>query len=455
MFQITRRRLALWDTLVTAVLLILFAMGVYLYVYKTLVDRIDDTLKHVVEIIEPSLIIEDVSLAEGKYKVNVEASFRQNLTTTNQVEDDHIDLEWFSPNGEILWQSLTERLSIPLSFHSGGKTIRISDDYLLRQVTKRVEIGRYVLGYLRVSHPLFDLIKPIRQLIIDLSLGIGLVILSVAGIGWFLSGIAIKPVKESYQSLKQFTADASHELRNPITAIKTNTQSLLFYPQIPREIQNKQLKIIDRLTERLNNLVNDLLFLARSDSGIVAPIWQIIPLDALLLEVVEEQKIIAQPKKINLNLEIINNNLNIILNNNSQKTEDLFNVKGEWNQLNRLFSNLINNALSHSYDVNNPHKKIKVQVILQLIKKQNKSYCQVQVKDNGIGIPADLLPHLFERFYRGDSARSQSKDLDDYSTGLGLAISLAIAENHQGQIKVESIVNQGANFIVTLPVTVS
>ncbi len=452
MFQTTRRRLALWYTLVTAVLLILFALGIYAYVYKTLIDRIDDTLKHVVEIVEPSLIIENVGVNEGKYRVNVDTSFRPNLSTTNQVENDHIDLEWFSPNGELLWQTLKEPLPIPLSSHSGGKTIRISDDYLLRQITKKFEIGRYVLGYLRVSHPLFDLIKPIRQLVIDLSLGILLVIISVAGIGWFLSGIAIKPVKESYQSLKQFTADASHELRNPIATIKTNIQSLLNYSQIEPEIERKQLHIIERLTDRLNNLVNDLLFLARNDSGIIKPVLQPIPLDALLLEVVEEQKIIAQQKSIDLTLEIINYDANIFPIESVQKEEDLFTIQGDWAQVHRLFTNLISNALSHSFNSTNIASKIKVQVILKLVKKQKKTYCQVEVKDNGIGITSDRLPYLFDRFYRGNYARSQVNNRENYSTGLGLAIALAIVENHQGQIQVESVVNQGSNFTVILPI---
>jgi two-component system, OmpR family, manganese sensing sensor histidine kinase len=446
MFQTTRRRLAIWYTTVTAVLLIIFAVGIYGYVYKTLIDRIDDTLKHVIEIIEPSLIIDEVSANDGKFRVNLEASFYQHPNTTNQVEDDHIDLEWFSPNGELLWQTLEDSLPISLSFNSGGKTIRISDDYLLRQITKRVEIGRYVLGYLRVSHPLFDVVKPIQQLIIDLSLGIILMIISVAGIGWFLSGIAIKPVIESYQSLKQFTADASHELRNPIATIKTNIQSLLSYPETDINSQQKQLKILERLTERLNNLVNDLLFLARNDSGIIQPNFSLIPLDALLLEVVEEQKIIAQQKNINLSLIIINDDS--ILDNSP---EDLFAINGDWGNITRLFTNLISNAIIHGIDYENKHKNLSIKVILKIVKKQHKNYCQTEIIDNGIGIPESILPHLFDRFYRGDFSRSQRNDNSNFSTGLGLAIALAIVENHQGKIAVESKINQGTNFIVNLP----
>lgn len=440
MFQATRRRLAIWYTTITAILLIIFAIGVYSYVYTTLVDRIDDTLKHVLEIVEPSLIIERGEKEGEKYKVNLEGSFYQHPLATNQVEDDHIDLEWFSEDGELLWQTLQTPLPIPLSFNSGGKTIRISDDYLLRQITKKVEVGPYILGYIRVSHPLFDIVKPIRQLIIDLSLVIILMIISTAGIGWFLSGIAIKPVIESYQSLKQFTADASHELRNPLATMKTNIQSLLTYPNLDFSHQEKQLKIVERLIERLNNLVNDLLFLARNDSGITKPNFSSLPLDALLLEVVEEQKIIAKEKNISLSLEIIDIQENI-------KSENLFTINGNWDQINRLFTNLISNGIIHNQNYTN-NDNLQIKVILKLIKKQHKYYYQVEVKDNGRGISEDILPHLFDRFYRGDNARSYD---NNYSTGLGLAIVRAIVESHQGKIKVESKINQGSNFIVTFP----
>lgn len=443
MFQATRRRLAIWYTSITAIFLIIFATGIYGYVYKTLLDRIDDTLKHVIEIVEPSLIIEEVAISEGKYRINLEASFYQHPHATNQVEDDHIDLEWFSPNGELLWQTLEKPLPIPLSFHTGGKTIRISDDYLLRQITKRIEKGRYILGYLRVSHPLFDLVKPIQQLIVDLSLGILFLIISVGAIGWFLSGIAIQPVKESYQSLKQFTADASHELRNPLATIKTNIQSLLSYPDSDIINQQKQLKILDRLTERLTNLVNDLLFLARNDSGIINCNFSKIPLDALLLEVIEEQKIIAQSQDIDLIFEILDSEINY-----EDTEEEAYTILGDWNQLNRLFTNLISNSIIHGRNEEKKPDKLIIQVQLSSYKKHNKIHYQVEVKDNGVGIKESMLPHLFERFYRGDSARSNS-NLNYSSTGLGLAIALAIVENHHGKITVESQENQGSKFSVT------
>jgi OmpR-family two-component system manganese-sensing sensor histidine kinase len=453
MFQATRCRLALWYTAVTAILLCLFATGVYLYVRTTLIDRIDDTLKHVVEIVERSLVIENVTLAQGKYRVNLEASFRQNTEAVDVVEEDHIDLEWFGPNGELLWSNLSESLPIPLCFNSGAKTIHISSDFLLRQVTKRIQIGRYILGYLRVSHPWFEVTKPIRQLSVDLSLGISLMIISVAALGWFLSGIAIKPVRESYQSLKQFTADASHELRNPIAMIQTNIQMLLSYPDTEAETQQRQLKVLERLAQRLGNLVNDLLFLARSDSGIVKADYQPVPLDALLIEVIEEQKIIAEQKGIKLLLKIVTADADNHHQAQIEMDEEIFTIQGDWNQLVRLFTNLISNALEYAMTAGENRHDLVVEVILKEIKKQQKNYLQIQVKDNGIGIPEQALPYLFDRFYRLDTSRSSSGKNSFSGTGLGLAIARAIVENHQGQIKVESMLNQGTTFTVILPIT--
>lgn len=444
MFYETRRRLALWYTAVTAILLLLFATGIYFYVLNTLIDRIDDTLKHVVEVVERSLVIDNVSIPEGKYQVNIEGSFRDNV---NAVEDDHIDLEWFNPNGKLIWSTFNEPLNVPLSSPIKAKTIHLQSDLLLRQVTKRIEIERYVLGYLRVSHPWFEVTKPIHQLILDLTFLISLMIISVGAIGWLLSGIAMTPIRESYQSLKQFTADASHELRNPITTIQTNISMLLSYPEISNENKEKQLKIVQRLTKRLGNLVNDLLFLARSDSNILKVEKQPVPLDALLIEVIEEQRIVAQQKNINLSLEILNSELS-----NIDCDEEIFTLLGDWNQLARLFTNLISNALKYSYPNSLNQEKVNVQIFLKSIKKHQKKYLEIIIKDNGIGIPEEALPYIFDRFYRVDDSRTYINQNEVNGTGLGMAIAQAIVLNHQGKITVESKPNQGTTFKVILPV---
>ncbi|PSF37229.1 two-component sensor histidine kinase [Aphanothece hegewaldii CCALA 016] len=442
MFQRTRRRLALWYTTVTAILLLLFATGVYFYVRNTLVERIDDTLKHVVEVVNRSIVLQSIP----RYQVNLEATFG---SSTTPKEDDHIDLEWFNPNGQLLWSTFSEPLNIPLHPNRYGETIYLSDDHLLRQVTTRVEREHTLLGYLRVSHPWFEVTKPIRQLILDLFLWISAMIIGVGASGWFLSGIAMQPVKDSYSSLKQFTADASHELRNPIAMIQTNVQMALAYPQSEPQLQQRQLKIIERLTQRLGNLVNDLLFLARSDSGIVQPNFQSVPLDALLIEVMEEQRQMAENQNVSLCLQIRSP-----LSTSTNPDED-YTLEGDWDQLARLFTNLISNAIEHT----SLEKDKLVEVELQQIKRaplrgslRDRHSLQVKVKDTGMGIPETDLPHIFDRFYRVDPSRTHKKE-NSGGSGLGLAIVKTIVESHHGQISVESVLNQGTTFTIILPLS--
>ena len=451
LFQSTRRRLALWYTAVTAVLLLLFAFGVYFYVRNTLVDRIDDTLKHVVEVVDRSLVIQP--LAETRrYGVNVDASFSQNV---DNIEDDRIDLEWFNPKKELLWSTFEQPIDYPLHVNRSGETVYLNGDRIFRQIVQKVELEHRVLGYLRVSHPWFEVTKPIDRLTRDLIIGISSMILCVGAIGWFLSGIAMKPIQVSYSSLKQFTADASHELRNPIATIQTNVQMALAYPEAEPQLQQRQLQIIERLTQKLGRLVNDLLFLARSDSGMVQLDWQAVPLDALLIDVIEEQRTAATQKGLFLSLHIVEPEIAGELNE-----EDVFTVKGDWNYLSRLFTNLIANAIEHTDKTESAEASVEVE--LALIKPTSKSIrvretnqqyeLQVKVKDNGNGIPEESLPHIFDRFYRADPARSPQRQIESPTgAGLGLAIAKAIVENHQGHITVSSILKQGTTFTVTLP----
>jgi two-component system, OmpR family, manganese sensing sensor histidine kinase len=448
MFQATRRRLALWYTAATAVLLLLFATGFYLYVRDTLVERVDDTLNHVVEVVQRSLVIEPVTQPNfgGEdpplLRVNLEASFRSNA---DAVEDDHIDLEWFSPAGELLWSTFSTPLEVPLHLKSSGETVygsrepelaapALPDPLVLRQITQQVQVGQQVLGYLRVSHPWFEVSKPSRQLIRDLSLGTAVMVAVVGTIGWFLSGLAIAPVRDSYQRLKQFTADASHELRNPIAVIQTNVQVALADPD--PHWQQDQLRVVERLTRRLGRLVDDLLFLARQDSGITPLKLETVPLETLLQEVVEEQQTIAAEKGLLLSFA------------EPAAEGKPYSLLADRDQMIRLFTNLIGNAIQYT-----PAGSITV--VLQRQKQAGASLLQVQVQDTGIGIPAEAVQQLFDRFYRVDPARSNSGErlgkLETSGSGLGLALAKAIVENHQGQIQVESVLQQGTTFTVMLP----
>ena len=449
MFQTTRRRLALWYTTVTAILLLCFAIGIYEYVRATLIDRIDDTLNHVVEVVERSLIIN--SEKSPRTRITLDISFPDKVEPT---EDDRIDLEWFSPTGELLWSTWESPLNIPLSENRMGQTVRVArspsnswdetnSNFLLRQITDRVQIEGKLLGYLRVSHPWFEVTKPTRQLLVDLVAIIGITLICVAAIGWFLSGIAMEPVRLGYLQLKQFTSDASHELRNPIATIQTNVQVALADPNLDGR-DRQYLAIIERLSRRMGRLVNDLLFLARQDSGIAAEQWQSVPLDALAMQAVEEQTSIARSRQLNLQLTLESAP-------HTSLDDEAFTIAGNEDQLMRLLINLISNALQYTpaegqVDVN----------LRSLVAQPKNPGVEIQIKDNGIGIAKADIPYLFDRFYRVDPSRyrhsSNSETEVTAGSGLGLAIVKAIVDNHRGSIKIESQPTQGTTVTVVLPV---
>ncbi|MEO1070516.1 MAG: HAMP domain-containing sensor histidine kinase, partial [Cyanobacteria bacterium J06638_6] len=437
---------------VTAVLLLLFASGFYLYVRTTLVERVDDTLNHVVEIVERSLVIEPAPAGEHifatvdasgpRLQVNVEASFRDNARA---VEDDHIDLEWFGPGGQLLWSTLTEVLPVPLHVNPAGETVRVSQETVFRQITERVQANGQVLGYLRVSHPWFEVTKPSRRLIVDLALGTSLMVAAVAAIGWLLSGIAMAPVRDSYQQLKQFTADASHELRNPIAVIQTNAQVALLDPEPDVEIQQKQFQVIERLTRRLGRLVDDLLFLARQESGLIPLAPASLSLEGLLEEVVEEQQVMAAERQISLWVEmptLATGKHRLDTSPPPPTPTASSTILGDPSQLTRLFTNLISNAVQYTADGGT------VTVTVKPAKLQGQSGVQVIVQDTGVGMDAEAIAHAFDRFYRADPSRLRQ---GEQGTGLGLAIAKVIVDTHRGHIYLASQPGKGTAVTVVLP----
>jgi two-component system, OmpR family, manganese sensing sensor histidine kinase len=414
MFQTTRRRLAIWYTTVTAVLLLLFASGFYIYVRLTLIDRIDDTITHVAEVLERSILRDN--------SPNFKDSFSDRAA---DLEPDRIDIEWFSPAGELLWTTMPTLPVVALARQSLDlmqptyRTVYLTPTDPLRQITEPIASNKKLLGFLRISHPWFEVTKPIQQLFLDLTVGTTIMVVVVALCGWWLSGIAMQPVRDSYQRLKQFTADASHELRNPIAVIQTNVQVAL--ADSDPAMQYQQLEIIERLTRRLGRLLDDLLFLARQDSGIANSPMETCNLDRILDQVVEEQRVIAQTKQVEL--EMSNRDINL-------------SVLGNSDRLVRLFTNLVSNAIAYTPEGG------KVSISSVIVMPQNQ--IQVQVRDTGIGIPASALPHIFERFYRHQPQSTGG-------SGLGLAIAKAITDYHRGQIKVESTPGSSTVVTVTLP----
>jgi two-component system, OmpR family, sensor kinase len=221
-----------------------------------------------------------------------------------------------------------------------------------------------------------------------------------------------------FNSQKRFIADVGHELRTPLTVIKGNAELM----RRMNCSDDESLSSIESEVDRLTRMVGDLLLLAQAESGKLPLIMKPIELDTLMLEVMQQMKVLARGK---LDLKI--GEIDQVL------------VCGDKDRLKQVLVNLISNAIKYTPDGG--------EVVVGL-GKVNEKACLV-VSDSGPGIPADDLPHIFERFYRGEKSRTRSKDGKGY--GLGLSIASWIVQNHGGNIEVSNHKPRGTTFTVWLP----
>lgn len=226
---------------------------------------------------------------------------------------------------------------------------------------------------------------------------------------------AFVQVEETLQTQRRFVADASHELRTPLTTLRGNIGLLQRQPPIKAEDQADVLDDMVGETERLMRLVNDLLALARADAG--RPLSQEpVQLKPLIEGVCQQIKLLAPERSI-------------VCHSNLDAT-----VMGDGDALRQVLLVLLDNALKHTP----PESTITLATHL------NDGHVSVQVSDDGPGISRAHLPHLFDRFYRGDAARSSP------GAGLGLAIADELTKAQNGLITVESQVGRGSTFTLTL-----
>ena len=223
-------------------------------------------------------------------------------------------------------------------------------------------------------------------------------------------------LQESFETQRRFTADASHELRTPVTAIVGHANYLLRRTK-PSPEQVDSLTVIRREAERMAKLVNDLLELARADAGFTVDKE---PMN--LVEVVESVHMDIAPVAGNAEIQV-------------STPHPLVEVLGDESRLKQVVLNLVQNALNAGAD------RITVSLL------QEKNTVRLEVLDNGPGIPNEAIPHLFDRFYRVDGARSTRGN----GSGLGLAIVHWIVQQHHGEVTVESRLGEGTVFTVLLP----
>lgn len=237
-------------------------------------------------------------------------------------------------------------------------------------------------------------------------------------------------IEEAFKLQKQFTADASHELKTPLTILLGEIEVALNNPRTAEDYQSILRSSVEEI-KRITNIVDDLLTIARLESGQLRFQKRPIRVDELLLDAISRTSGYASQHSVIINYEV--------LNKSGHESEEIF-VEGDRDKLLSVFINLLDNAIKYS------RRDSTIRVVQTIEEK----FARLEITDKGIGISPQDLPHVFDRFYRAD--KSRSTDSSKGGSGLGLSISKFLVEAHEGTITLESVEGKGTIVIVRLPV---
>lgn len=223
------------------------------------------------------------------------------------------------------------------------------------------------------------------------------------------------------KSRNQFVANASHELKTPLATMKILLESLIYQPDMPQELRTEFMQDMDHEIDRLSGIVTDLLTLTRMDANRMELHLEDTDISQLTEENIRLLQPMAEKRKQTLQGNIAPGIMASV----------------DVSKMSQVFYNLIDNAVKYTPDGGN--------ISVSLVREGKQAVWRV--RDNGVGIPEEDLPHVFERFYRVDKARSRETG----GTGLGLSIVKQITALHGGEVTVESTLGHGSVFTVTLP----
>ena len=410
MFQQIRTRLLLNSLWVFALVLAGFAIAVRLVFMQSLQQQMVEKLTAIGQ-----SVVDDAELDDsGSLTIDDEL-------LAQKIIDEHQSVEWFDLQGKPVEKIGDYFPDTPLNpqavIEIQAKNPRIQ--FITLPVLK--EGTKTQTGYVRVSQRLDEFDETVFQL--DAGLGVGVIVaivLSSAGILW-LNRQAMQPIEESFRRLKEFTADASHELRSPLMAISSNVEVALKYPEGMRDEDREAMSAVLSATDQMTHLTEDLLLLARTDK-VSALTLAPVNLSNILKDLVQLYRSQAEEKQIEITADV----------------QPALRLQGDSAGLTRAFTNLVQNAIRYT----SAGGKIDVKA------SRLGDQLQVRVTDTGVGIARENLEKVFERFWRADQARNY----DAGGSGLGLSITQAIVRSHRGYLKVTSTVGRGSSFVVSLPV---
>lgn len=428
MFNRSRRRLAYWFTLSMGSILIVFATVVY---YRVVQNQIESFDKDLYKQGKATVFKLEDQLDQGQWDLSqTNSPLLQN--TALALDSDIIYVRWYNPQGKLVrFVGRNHHAPKQLKVLPGFQTIELSQDKQktslptsLRQLTLSVEDKTSSRGYLQVATSLKPLQENLARIRLFLSLGVPITLGFIGLTGWFLGGLAMKPIRQSYEQLQRFTADASHELRAPLAAILSNAQVGLLFSSSGQEQQHQRLENIVEIAKGMSILISNLLFLARHEGHLDSKELEAIDLVRLLNSLVDEYTKQAKTKGLNLVTKL--------------PSEPVY-FQADPELLQQALRNLLDNALRYTAAASGK--------TIHLCLFTRSRHIIIQIEDQGIGIPAYDLPHIFERFYRVDTARSRQTG----NFGLGLSIVQQIVQVHGGQIKVHSVEQQGTTFAIEFP----
>ena len=454
MFKTLRLRFAMWTVLLLLAGFVAFGGFVYLRLYRSLYQGVDDVLRLSAAQAMGSINYEDghISAADDLSESPVTSESRGRGITVRLYDATGVLVQSSGPL-TVMLPSRLDTLGIQPFFDTS-----ILPNNTLRLYTVPVLQNNHVVGFVQAAQSLSGVHDTLESLLVALGLSAPvLAVLAGAG-GYFLAAHALLPIdritraagemsaaglsrrlrlpssndevgrlastfdsmlarlEDSFNRERRFAADASHELRTPLATMQA---ILSVTHEQRRSAEDYEIALDDLSSEinRMRGLVEDLLQLARGDAGgSYRQSW--VDVSRLLCDVCEAMLPVAEQRRLTLTHDV---------------ADDLL-VHGDMDALLRVFVNLLDNALKYT-------KRGDVQVVAR----RDGTCVVVAVHDTGIGIAPAHLPHIFERFYRVDPSRSES------GTGLGLAIAHDIVIAHGGTIAVSSSVGRGTDVVITLP----
>jgi len=458
-----RGRLTLYYVSVLAVALVVVAALIYFLLARSLYVRVDETLQAGVRIAMTSL---SNDLAEGQDYQDAARSTAAEQASSAQM------LAIYDGAGQLLAESGRDGdLDIALP---SLETIPDSEE-LLQTVVESDGDDRHRLAFRSVSIPPSEYIVVVGsdlepmdeelEFLRSILLYIVPVALGIAAIGgWFLARKSLSPVvamadrarrigvenlserlpvanprdelghlAETFNELlarleasliqqRQFMADASHELRTPVTTTRTAAAVALQQAHRDESEYRDTLEIVEQQAARLSRVVNDMFTLARADAGNYPVRTTPMYLDEVIDEVVRAARIVAATRGVSVDTTVVPSAA----------------FTGDEELIRRMVSNLVDNAVRHTPDGST------VRVELD----ETQSGYAIAVKDHGPGIPADIREHIFERFFRADASRRRGAA---DGAGLGLALARWIARAHAGDVVLARSSQSGSTFVISLP----